>query len=304
MKHGKERKTMTLHGWIIYNGHLPGTSFLEYANWMQLSASQKGVTTEIVKNNHLFSYMDNDGNHLLQTTTQQLPDFVIFADKDIALAKQLESLKIPVFNSADVIDTCDNKITTYQKLAARRLPIPRTIIGPKIFPGNTEVEVDTFTIVEDYFDYPVILKEAYGSFGQQVYLIHTKQELISKINELKETPFLIQEFIDTSYGRDIRLNVVGGRVVASMLRYSENDFRPNLPNGKMSPYQPTEEEIQLALDATEAIGADFAGIDLLFSNNGPVICEVNSNAHIKKTFQSTGINVADFIIEHIRETIA
>src|SRR5699024_10382671 len=107
--------------------------------------------------------------------------------------------------------------------------------------------------------------------------------------------------ISSSYGKDMRLQVVGDQVVASMLRRSSNDFRANVTaGGSMEPYNPTNIEQELAIAATKAIGADFAGVDLLFGPNGyPIISEVNSNAHIRNLFDCTNINVADFIIDYI-----
>jgi RimK family alpha-L-glutamate ligase len=113
---------------------------------------------------------------------------------------------------------------------------------------------------------------------------------------------LIQEYIATSKGRDIRLNVVGGKVVACMYRYAvDDDFRANITNGaKMKNYEPTNEQIEMALSACELLGLDFGGVDILFGDNEtPILCEVNSNAHFKNIFDCTGINVADHIVEHI-----
>jgi RimK family alpha-L-glutamate ligase len=112
---------------------------------------------------------------------------------------------------------------------------------------------------------------------------------------------IFQEFIRESAGRDLRLNVVGGRVIAAMERMNPNgDFRANISNGgEMRPHTPTFEETRLALRTAEVLGLDFCGVDLLLSNGGPVVCEVNSNAHFKSIFECTGVNAADEIMRHI-----
>ena len=106
--------------------------------------------------------------------------------------------------------------------------------------------------------------------------------------------------MQTSAGRDIRLNVVGDKVVAAMLRESANgDFRANASQGgKLSPYSPSQMEIELAIATAKAVRADFAGVDLLFGESGPLICEVNSNAHLLNIYHTTGVNVADFMIKY------
>ena len=292
---------MSLNGWIIYNGVLPGQQFLDFANWLQNAAFLKNIKTVIYKNNELLAYLTGDSFDLLGDRTDLMPDFVIFTDKDIYLARQLELLGIRVFNSAKAIEISDDKIATYQVLAQEKIDIPKTIIAPKTFGVQIKLETSFSQYVEDTLSFPMVLKEAYGSFGEQVYLVHTHEEMLSKVNELNGKPFVFQEFIATSYGRDMRLHVVGNQVVASMLRKSANDFRANITaGGKMEQYYPTDVEQEMAIAATKAIGADFAGVDLLFGpNNTPIICEINSNAHIRNMFECTNINVADFIIEHI-----
>jgi glutathione synthase/RimK-type ligase-like ATP-grasp enzyme len=91
-----------------------------------------------------------------------------------------------------------------------------------------------------------------------------------------------------------------------MYRYSENgDFRANVSNGgKMKYYEPTKEQIDLAILSCKTLGLDFGGVDILFGENQePIVCEVNSNAHFKNIFDCTGVNVADTIMEYIIKRI-
>ncbi|WP_077621343.1 ATP-grasp domain-containing protein [Sediminibacillus massiliensis] len=294
---------MANYCWIIYNGHLKGPKFRDFAEWLQKAAEKQNVHAEIVPNNHLLSSYSSDGLGLHSMKKENLPDFVLFGDKDIHLARQLEALDVPVYNSASAIELCDDKIRTYQALSADRLPIPKTIAAPKIFPGAAEIDQQTFLNAGKSLHFPLILKEAYGSFGEQVYLLDTPKEMLDKIKEIQDRPFVLQEFISSSRGKDVRLNVVGNKVVASMLRTSLSDFRANVSaGGKMEPYQPSKEEQYLAIRAAKAAGADFAGVDLLFGPDGPVVCEVNSNAHIRNIYDCTKINVAEHIIEYVLHT--
>lgn len=292
---------MDMHGWIIYNGNLPSNDFLDFAEWLQAAATRKGIQTTIYKNDALLAYLTTDSLSILKKQANILPDFVIFTDKDIYLAKQLELLGIPVYNSAEAIAISDDKIATYQILAEKGIAIPKTIIAPKIFPGANKISTSFLALVTETLSFPLVIKEAFGSFGEQVYLIHTYEEMVDKVYELSGKPFIFQEFISTSYGKDIRLHVVGDRVVASMLRQSASDFRANITaGGKMQIYEPTIMEQELAVAATKAIHADFAGVDLLFGpDDTPIICEVNSNAHIHNMYDCTSINVADYIIDYI-----
>lgn len=293
---------MSLNGWIIYNGNLPGKVFLDYAEWMQKAAFLKNINTTIYQNNELLVYLTSNSLDLVtESIEKKLPDFVIFTDKDIYLAKHLELLGVRVFNSARSIEISDDKIATYHILAEKKLRIPKTIIAPKLFGMTPNLDISFTKYVVDKLGFPMIIKEAYGSFGEQVYLIKSKKEMNDKVHQLIGKPFVFQEFIASSFGKDLRLHVVGNQVVASMIRKSKNDFRANVSaGGTMESYNPTLEEEKLAINATKAIGADFAGVDLLFGpDNKPIICEVNSNAHIRNLYDCTKINVADFMIDHI-----
>jgi len=293
---------MHTHGWIIYNGSLPGNKFLDFAEWIQQAALKKKSSAAIYKNNDLLSIVGK--TELKLAEDKNFPDYVVFTDKDIYLARQLELLGIPVFNSARAIEISDDKIATYLELIERKLPVPKTIIYPKIF-GNAPTDKSILYTAIEELGFPMVIKEAFGSFGEQVYLIHTKEELNRKVHELKDKAFVFQEFISSSYGRDIRLHVVGDHVVAGMKRTSSNDFRANITSGgKMEAYVASDKERELAIKATKAIGADFAGVDLLFGpEDSPIICEINSNAHIRNMYDCTNINVADDIMDYIIKKI-
>ncbi|MFP7169586.1 RimK family alpha-L-glutamate ligase [Terribacillus sp. FSL K6-0262] len=291
-------------GWVIYNGHLGGKKFLDFAEWIQRAAHAHAIEMKIIKNNALLAMVGTDSN--LLKDEQALPDFVVFSDKDIPLAQQFESMGIPLFNSSKSIAVCDNKILMYQALSEAGIRIPKTIIAPKIFPGTMPMQLEMFDPAITELGFPMIVKEAFGSFGEQVYLIRNREQLHRKITEIGTDPFVLQEYIQTSHGRDIRINVVGGRIVASMIRSSETDFRANVSRGgSMEQYTPTKKESELAIAAAAAVGTDFAGVDLLFGPEGePLVCEVNSNAHIRSIYDCTGVDVSASIISYIKEVLS
>ncbi|QSS99123.1 RimK family alpha-L-glutamate ligase [Pontibacillus sp. ALD_SL1] len=292
-----------MHGWIVYNGHLKSPKFLDYAELVQEAAHQKGISMTIYPNHELLSTLSGQDRSIVGASTDTRPDFVIFGDKDVLLARQLESMGIPVYNSADAIEACDHKGVMYQRLAQKQLPIPKTILGPKIFIKTDDLHLTHLVNEGEKLGFPLIIKEAYGSFGEQVYLVHTKEKMMEKLKTIHNRPFMLQQFISASYGRDVRLNVVGEKVVASMLRYSEHDFRANVTTGgKMEPYSSSDAEKELAIRASKAIGTAFCGVDLLYDEEEqPVICEVNGNAQIRNIYECTGINVAEKMIEYVIE---
>ena len=228
------------------------------------------------------------------------PDFAIFWDKDIYLAERLEEQGIRLFNNARSIYLCDNKIAMYQELAKQQIRIPRTLIAPKTFEGLGYTNLAFLKEAGDQLGWPLVIKEAYGSFGEQVYLANDIKEAEQIVNRIGYKDFLMQEFVASSKGRDIRINIVGGQAVVSMLRENKNDFRSNISNGGAgTKYEPREEYIELALKAAKALGLSFAGVDVIFGENGPIICEVNSNPQFASTLKATGVNLAEFIADYI-----
>lgn len=283
--------------WIIYNGSLVNEKFRDQAELIQEAAERARVSATIFKNYEVL--MD------VTTPTDSLPDFVVFLDKDIVLATYLKSLGIPIFNDPEVIERCDNKTKQAIVLAHDQIPMPRTILAPKVYPKFTIRESGYYERVLNELGLPMVIKEARGSFGMNVYLIETEKQYYEKVDELRGVDFLFQEFIATSRGRDIRVNVVGQKVIAAMYRHSETDFRANITNGGVAEIvELTDEQVDIALRAAKSVGADFAGVDLLFGQEEqPLVCEVNAAAHIRNIYNVTGINVADAMIAYILEVI-
>ncbi|WCK54062.1 RimK family alpha-L-glutamate ligase [Aneurinibacillus sp. Ricciae_BoGa-3] len=296
---------MSRQGWIVYNGNLNAEKFLYQVRWLERTGKELGFDMRSIKNNELIASIIDGVSVIKGKYEGSRPDFVFFWDKDIRLARHLEKMGFKLYNSASTIEICDDKSLTYQMLADHHIRMPRTLITPKVFDNCQIIDFSPYEYVVDELNFPLVIKEVFGSFGSQVYLIHNKEEMMSKIVELGSKPYVFQEFIETSFGRDIRLNVVGDRVAASMFRKSENDFRANVTaGGKMYNYTPTDSEVELAVRCSKLVGADFSGVDLLFGKDDePVLCEINSNAHFKNIFDCTGIDVAKSMMQYIKDEL-
>ena len=232
-------------------------------------------------------------------------DFVLFWDKDIAAARRIVRHGIPIFNSPDAIRICDSKSETLEALLAAHLPTPSTLVAPMTYENVGYTRDDFVERACSSLGLPLVIKECYGSFGEQVYLVSTVDEAKQTVARIGAKPFLFQAFVASSFGTDVRVNVVGDRAVCAMRRVGKTgDFRSNIAAGGAGErYQLSKEEETLAVAAAHAVGADFAGVDLLFGENGPLVCEVNSNPHFTGTYRATGINLALPILEHILKQI-
>ena len=224
-------------------------------------------------------------------------------DKDTRLAESLELQGIPLFNTARTIALCDDKAKTAIALTSHGVPTPKTILVPKTFDTVAYNDLSFLEEAEALLSYPMIIKENYGSFGAQVYLANNRDEIINILLHVKHKPLILQEYVSKSHGKDVRVNVVGGKVICSMLRENRKDFRSNISGGGVAtPYAISKEQEKIALDACFAVGADFAGVDVLLGDT-PLVCEVNSNPHFKSTLDCTGVDLSTYILSHIEENI-
>lgn len=285
------------NGWLVVNGYLKSEKFEEIYGWLLEAAERKGCALRKIGNDQLVSILQAGSG---KTNWRVRPDFVLFWDKDVRLARLLEAEGFRVFNSADAIEACDDKALTFIKLKNTDIKMPKTFCAPMTF--DKEYKDYTFVLqVEGSLGYPFVIKENKGSFGEQVYLVKNYYEAVEKIKSIGHCEFIMQEFIESSKGRDVRIHVVGDKIVTAMERINDNDFRANITNGgKMKKYEPTDAQCEMALKVCRELQLDFAGVDIMFGKDGePILCEVNSNAHFKNIFDCTGVNVAEHIIEYI-----
>lgn len=286
-----------MRGYLITNHYLVTEKYNELNLLLKESATKKGIELILKTNAEILSHFTIGGNIIPEKV-----DFVLFWDKDITLCRMLESIGLKTFNSSQAIAACDNKGLTHAILNKTGIKMPKTVIAPLAFSKQDMTEVCKAAACE--LGFPLIIKESFGSFGYQVYKAHDLYDAVELANAISPNPMIFQEYIAESEGRDVRLNVVGDKVICAMERSNKNDFRANITNGgKMKPYTPNKDECDIAIKATKALGLDFCGVDLLFGAEGPLLCEVNSNAHIKNILDCTGINVADAIFEYIKGKI-
>ena len=285
-----------MKAWLVINSFMDNQKFKNLYELLSNAFKKHNVSLEIKT--------ASDISLEVGAKIENKPDFAIFWDKDIYLAERLEKEGVRLFNSTRSVLLCDNKILMYQELANKGIRIPRTFIAPKTFEGLNYSKRDFLNNVIDEIGFPMIVKEAYGSFGEQVYLANNKESLNKIVNSIDYKDFLLQEFIASSKGKDIRINVVGDKAIVSMLRENENDFRSNISSGGSgTKFDPKPEYLDLAVKASKALGLDFAGVDVLFGKDGPIICEVNSNPQFASTLKATGINLADYIAEYILKSL-
>lgn len=287
-----------MYAWLITNKYFISNSFENLKILFIESAKKHNV--------NLLIYNNLDVIKILSKNNYDKPDFVLFWDKDVKLANYIEQQGIKVFNSSESIRLCDDKSLTYLKLLNCNIKQPKTLFSPLLYYHNASEDNDFINFITSKFEFPLVFKECFGSFGKQVYLLNNVEELKEKIRSVDPWPYIIQEFVKTSYGKDLRVYVVGGEVKATMKRENtKGDFRANIEIGSQGTlYNANDKQIDMAVKVAKVLGLDFGGIDLLFGENDePIFCEANSNAYFNELNKVANIKTEDLIFEHILRSI-
>lgn len=280
--------------WFITNKYFVSDSFVDMKKLIFLSAKKHNI--------EILEYNNVDIINILSKPNFTKPDFVLFWDKDVKLAKYIENMGIKVYNNSESIKVCDDKSLTYISLKNKNIKMPKTIFSPLLYFHNIYEENEFLDFAMSHLQFPFVFKECFGSFGKQVFLVNNKTELIEHIKQIDGRPFIMQEFIKSSFGKDLRVYVVGDKIIGAMLRENKNgDFRANIEIGGIGKiYNLNQSQEKMALDVVKELNLSFAGVDLLFGeNNEPILCEVNSNAYFTHFNKILNTNVADYIFDYI-----
>ena len=214
---------------------------------------------------------------------------------NLSVLRQLERLNVLTLPNSAAIESSKDKFYSNQILAQAGLPIPKTMLAR--FPVSED-------LIESQIGFPCVIKVVTGSHGAGVYLCETQkqfqdlQELIASLDS--KNSMIIQEYVEESAGRDLRLIVVGGKVIGAIERTStDGNFRANISRGGEGKAFPLDEEMEmLALQVSRVLDLDICGVDLLFSDDGYKICEANSAPGFQGFEQATGINVPEKIFKY------
>jgi ribosomal protein S6--L-glutamate ligase len=212
-----------------------------------------------------------------------------------AVVRQFETMGVYTLASSRAIGVSRDKLCCHQILARAGIGLPATAFARSV--------KDTSSVIEMVGGAPLVIKLHEGTQGNGVVLAQTKKAAESVIDAFRQLDanILVQEFIKEAGGSDVRCLVVGGRVVAAMVRHAApGDFRSNLHRGgKGEAAKLSTKERRTAVRAAKALGLDVAGVDLLRSERGPLVLEVNSSPGLEGIETTTGVDVASEIIEFV-----
>lgn len=209
--------------------------------------------------------------------------------------KHFEQLNVYTTMKSESLIRTRNKFGSLQLLAKNGIPVPDTAIS-----WNFE-NLNNF--IAEFGEHPAVIKLLSSTHGDGVF----KSETAKSSSTLMEAflrlnhEVLIQKFITESAGTDIRVFVVGNKVVAAMQRIAQNDeFRSNIHRGANAiPIRLTKEELKIAKESAKLMDLDIAGVDIMRSNKGPVVIEINASPGLEGIETTTKVNISKHIIQHI-----
>jgi ribosomal protein S6--L-glutamate ligase len=211
-----------------------------------------------------------------------------------AIVRQFEMMGVYTTSKSLAITRSRDKLRSLQVLSKAGVGIPRTIFS------RETAEVDDLI---EHLGVPMIIKLASGTQGNGVVLAETKKAAKSVIQAfyVNDTSFLMQEYIEEAAGSDIRAFIVGSKIVASMKRQSlDDDFRSNIHQGGSGTIiKLTDDEKRTALKAAKAMGLAICGVDMVRSQRGPLVLEVNSAPGLEGIEDVTGRDISKQIIEYV-----
>lgn len=297
--------------WILYGDDIESTADLAHeVRRFLVEGDRLGIDVTIYKP-HQFDLLVTDearDSILIDGNPVSLPDFVYpyFNHNDqsyfsLAVLRQLERLGVPVFNDAVTIENVRDKMHAHQIMAESGLPTPPTMLAK--FP----VDID---LIESTIGFPVVVKTLNGALGIGVFLIENHKALMDLMELVGETnpnfQLIFQKFIAASKGRDLRLFVVDGKVIASMERRAKDGgFKANYSaGGSVNAFDADDEAKEIAIKTAEVLNIQVAGIDLLFlEDGGYTICEANTFPGFKGLEKASGVNIPEMIYAAMQSRI-
>ena len=214
-----------------------------------------------------------------------------------AVVRQFEMMGVFPLNESVAISRSRDKLRSLQLLSRKGIGLPVT--------GFARSPLDTEDLLDLVGGAPVVVKLLEGTQGKGIVLAETRKAAESVVEAFRglEADFLVQEFVKEAGGSDIRCFVIGDKVVAAMKRQApQGEFRSNLHRGGTAEViRITPEERSAATRAAKIMGLNVAGVDILRSNHGPVVMEVNSSPGLEGIEKATGKDVAGLIVEYIEK---
>lgn len=300
--------------WILFNEEIeaPSAEAFEIRRFLA-EGREMGIDVKVFHPEQfdLLVTADDRESVLIDGNLMPLPDFQLPRTPPVesgyfamSVIRQLKKLGVRTYNDAACIEMVADKLHTHQVLIGAGLPTPTTMLAK--FP----IDVD---LVENTIGFPIVVKTLLGVNGTGVFLMEDRSAFEDLMGLIAETnpniQLIFQKFIAKSKGRDIRLFVLNGKVIACMERRAKDGgFKANFSQGgSVIALEPDQAAVDLAIKTAEVLNIQVAGIDLLYTEDGYTVCEANTFPGFKgleTACKDTGLNVPREIFMAMQEELA
>ena len=213
-------------------------------------------------------------------------DFLINRSHDFKVATQFEKDGIRCFNNASTNEIANDKYKTYEFFLKHKIPC-----------------IKTYRNISKSTEFPLVMKSVDGHGGKEVYLINNKEEVEEIKRKKSHKTFIYQKFIKNS--GDLRIYILGNKIIGAVLRQNEQDFRSNYSlGGSVSKYEPDEALKHLALKISKHLKADFIGVDFLKTEDGFIANEIEDPVGSRMLYETSDIDAIGLFIQYIKEKMS
>lgn len=275
------------YGWLIYDreGADRNRWFIDR---LIDTARNRGLSVDLVITDELAFGLHNNQLFLQNSEKKPLPRFAIVRSIFPLLSLHLEKMAIQVFNSARVSAICNDKRLTHLFAGELDLPMMDTLFCDKMHKSQVAVE------------FPCIVKSSNGHGGKEVFWVENTKQLEESIGAMQTHEYLIQKPA-SDLGRDLRVYVIGGEIIASILRSSDHSFKSNFTlGGKASVYDLAPAQREMVYKIARHLNADMIGIDFIFDNGRFMLNEIEDVVGTRMIYSLTDIDIIALFIDHIR----
>ncbi|MBQ7641033.1 MAG: RimK family alpha-L-glutamate ligase [Acholeplasmatales bacterium] len=276
--------------WILYNisfmEEQPNPATRMYDEAIKNNIESKLMYYQLLKEKDNILYYDNE-------IVTELPKIALLRGNDMNVSSMLEKRGIKVINSTYTIENCVDKLKTHN--ICSKLNIKQI----KTYHFNNLSFDESVKLV----GLPFILKYRFGKQGMNIYIINNIDEYNCILKEINPEDYLLQEYIKTTYGKDVRVFIVGDKVVGACKRENNSDFKSNLAQGGLSyNYELTEELKNNSLKLKRELKGDIISVDYVFGDNELLFCEANTNPGFA-SFNYLGYPIRQIFMDYIKELL-
>ncbi len=292
-----------LDAWIFYSDYTYKSRLKSgYINNLKKLAVEKyNLNIEVMNINSFLIECGNENKvYYNGKIINVFPKIAIMRKNNIFFGRQLELLGVEVINNIQSMVDAKNKLKIHQLLAFNKIPIPKTIY--KVSKENYKNL--NYNEIKSILGNKFIAKYIFGAKGTNVYLIDNENDF-NNVLEKHKGKVIFQEFIESSYGTDLRIYILNGKYKYAAIRKNDNNFKSNLAQGgEALSYEAPQEVIDIAEKTAKICNLDICGVDILIGdNNKYYVCEVNSIPGFESIKKTKNIEDKDILLSVINDKI-